>query len=101
MKPFNYPFVSRVTQTGTSNPEPLIRDQMLGVHVDRRWPDAGMVGQGKPRHYMRRYFGPEPPSRGVQRGPTTSVALQSTQFGAFTRRVSPSRSYTPAGQMWE
>src|SRR2546428_1611826 len=27
--------------------------------------------------YIRLYFGPLPPSRGVQRGPSTSVALQS------------------------
>ena len=30
---------------------------------------------------MSRYLGPLPPSRGVQRGPSTSVALQSTQLG--------------------
>ena len=52
------------------------------------------------RRYMTRYLGPLPPSRGVQRGPSTSVALQSTQFGAFTRSSSPTRSYTPAGHMW-
>src|SRR5690242_7065774 len=37
-------------------------------------------------NYMKRYLGPDPPSRGVHRGPTTSVALQSTQLGALTRR---------------
>lgn len=42
--------------------------------------------------YIRRYFGPLPPSRGVQRGPSTSVALQSTQLGAFTLSSSPARS---------
>src|SRR5258708_18692798 len=50
---------------------------------------------------MRLYFGPLPPSRGVQRGPNTSVALQSTQFGALIRSPPPSASYTPAGQTWE
>ena len=34
--------------------------------------------------YINRYFGPLPPSRGVQRGPRTSVALQSMQFGGLT-----------------
>ena len=52
------------------------------------------------RSYIRLYAGPLPPSRGVQRGPTTSVALQSMQLGAFTTSVSPLRSYTPAGQTW-
>ncbi len=47
------------------------------------------------------YFGPLPPSLGVQRGPNTSVALQSMQLGALTRRVPSVRSYTPAGQTWE
>src|SRR5207247_2038563 len=46
------------------------------------------------------YLGPLPPSRGVQRGPTTSVALQSTQFGALTRSVPSTTSYTPAGHTW-
>src|SRR6266566_3388870 len=41
--------------------------------------------------YMRLYLGPLPPSRGVQRGPSTSVALQSTQLGAFTRRPRSTR----------
>src|SRR4051812_20784840 len=49
--------------------------------------------------YILRYFGPLPPSRGVQRGPSTSVALQSMQFGAFTTSLSPDISYTPAGHM--
>ena len=48
--------------------------------------------------YIARYWGPLPPSRGVQRGPRTSVALQSTQLGGLTRSSSPTRSYTPAGQ---
>src|SRR6185503_14016012 len=47
--------------------------------------------------YILRYRGPLPPSRGVQRGPSTSVALQSMQLGGFTRSSSPTRSYTPAG----
>src|SRR2546425_3106398 len=47
------------------------------------------------------YLGPLPPSRGVQRGPTTSVALQSTQFGALTRSAPSTTSYTPAGHTWE
>ena len=51
--------------------------------------------------YIRRYLGPLPPSRGVQRGPSTSVALQSTQLGAFTLSSPPTRSYTPAGHTWE
>ena len=42
--------------------------------------------------YIRLYAGPLPPSRGVHRGPMTSVALQSTQFGAFTTSRSPSSS---------
>src|SRR5437667_7290645 len=46
--------------------------------------------------YIRLYFGPLPPSRGVQRGPSTSVALQSTQLGAFTRSRPSTSSYTPA-----
>src|SRR5437867_12957473 len=50
--------------------------------------------------YIRLYFGPLPPSRGVQRGPSTSVALQSTQFGAFTRSRPSTSSYTPAGHTW-
>ena len=50
--------------------------------------------------HIRRYFGPLPPSRGVQRGPSTSVALQSTQLGAFTLSLSATLSYTPAGQTW-
>ena len=44
------------------------------------------VGEGH-FPYIKRYLGPLPPSRGVQRGPSTSVALQSTQFGGFTTRV--------------
>src|SRR5437667_5892562 len=40
-----------------------------------------------PTPYIRLYLGPLPPSRGVHLGPSTSVALQSTQFGAFTRRA--------------
>jgi len=48
--------------------------------------------------HINRYFGPLPPSRGVHLGPNTSVALQSTQLGAFTLSSSPTRSYTPAGQ---
>ena len=50
--------------------------------------------------YMRLYFGPLPPSRGVHRGPRTSVALQSTQFGALMRSPPSVASYTPAGHMW-
>src|SRR4051812_28745164 len=42
--------------------------------------------------HMSRYLGPLPPSRGVHRGPSTSVALQSTQFGGLTRSSSPTRS---------
>src|SRR6185437_8269065 len=52
------------------------------------------------RDHMRLYFGPLPPSRGVQRGPSTSVALQSTQFGGFTRSWPSTCSYTPAGHTW-
>src|SRR6267378_2008498 len=48
------------------------------------------------KSYIRLYLGPLPPSRGVHRGPSTSVALQSTQFGAFTRRPTLTRSYAPA-----
>jgi len=48
--------------------------------------------------HMRRYLGPLPPSRGVQRGPSTSVALQSTQLGALTLNLPFTCSYTPAGQ---
>src|SRR2546429_7141620 len=53
--------------------------------------------------YIRLYLGPLPPSRGVQRGPSTSVALQSTQLGGFTRSTGAAcgaptaTSYTPAG----
>jgi hypothetical protein len=47
---------------------------------------------GARRRHIARYFGPLPPSLGVQRGPSTSVALQSTQFGGFTLSRSPSRS---------
>jgi len=53
-----------------------------------------------PADYIARYLGPLPPSRGVHRGPSTSVALQSTQLGGFTRSSLPARSYTPAGQTW-
>ena len=53
----------------------------------------------KRRHHILRYFGPLPPSLGVHRGPKTSVALQSIQFGAFTRKAPSTRSYTPAGHM--
>jgi hypothetical protein len=53
-----------------------------------------------PGAYIARYLGPLPPSRGVHRGPSTSVALQSTQLGGFTRSSLPTRSYTPAGQTW-
>jgi hypothetical protein len=42
--------------------------------------------------YIPRYLGPLPPSRGVHRGPSTSVALQSTQLGGFTLSPSPTRS---------
>src|SRR6266540_2231364 len=55
---------------------------------------------GATRHICL-YLGPLPPSRGVQRGPTTSVALQSTQFGALTRNAPSTTSYTPAGHTWE
>src|SRR5437879_5240638 len=51
------------------------------------------------RAYIRLYLGPLPPSRGVQRGPSTSVALQSMPFGALTRSPPSTRSYTPAGHM--
>ncbi len=51
-------------------------------------PVAERQGRGR---YIALYFGPLPPSRGVQRGPKTSVALQSMQFGAFTRSA-PSAS---------
>src|SRR5438094_6577532 len=63
---------------------------------------SAAVLQGQPRTvaYIRLYFGPLPPSRGVQRGPSTSVALQSTQFGAFTRSRPSTSSYTPAGHTW-
>src|SRR5687767_10505682 len=49
------------------------------------------VGDFETNH-MSRYFGPLPPSRGVQRGPSTSVALQSIQFGGLTRSSFPTRS---------
>lgn len=75
-------------------PEPHPSDQKLriGAGVEqigiRRRPDIGEPEpnalQAFPNH-IKRYFGPLPPSRGVHRGPTTSVALQSTQFGGFTR----------------
>lgn len=62
-------------------------------------PSPRSAGRGR---HIARYLGPLPPSRGVHRGPSTSVALQSTQLGALTRRVpSGVRSYTPAGQTWE
>ena len=44
------------------------------------------------RDHIARYFGPLPPSRGVHRGPSTSVALQSMQFAGLTTSRSPSRS---------
>src|SRR5256886_17180720 len=53
-----------------------------------------------PPPYIRLYLGPLPPSRGVPLGPSTSVALQSTQFGAFTRRAPCATSYTPAGHFF-
>ena len=46
----------------------------------------------RPAPTSRDTSGPLPPSRGVQRGPSTSVALQSTQFGGLTRSSSPTRS---------
>src|SRR5438552_15236851 len=46
------------------------------------------------------YLGPLPPSRGVQRGPRTSVALQSPQLGALTRSFPSTAAYTPAGHTW-
>ena len=61
------------------------------------------IAQPTAGHYIRLYLGPLPPSRGVQRGPTTSVALQSTQLGGFTRSTGAAccaptaTSYTPAG----
>src|SRR5207302_504611 len=48
-----------------------------------------------PTPYIRLYLGPLPPSRGVHLGPSTSVALQSTQFGAFTRRAPCATSNRP------
>lgn len=42
---------------------------------------------------------PTPPSRGVHIGPSTSVALQSTQLGRFTLNSSPSISWKPPGHM--
>ncbi len=67
-----------------------------GSETDRGSPE----GEGLTAHIVR-YFGPLPPSRGVQRGPSTSVALQSMQLGALiTRLPASSFSYTPAGHMW-
>lgn len=58
----------------------------------RRVPfSSGSLGSGTGR-YICLYAGPLPPSRGVQRGPITSVALQSMQLGAFTTSRSPRRS---------
>ena len=52
--------------------------------------DAAMPNEGSSvEPYIRLYLGPLPPSRGVHRGPRMSVALQSMQFGAFTRRACP------------
>src|SRR2546430_11191211 len=59
-------------------------------------PDAAMP-EWNAESYIRLYLGPLPPSRGVHLGPSTSVALQSTQFGAFTRSAPCATSYTPAG----
>ena len=57
-----------------------------GPRVDDR-------GRGPaPSPHIRLYDGPLPPSRGVHRGPMTSVALQSMQLGAFTTSRSPWRS---------
>ena len=42
--------------------------------------------------HIKRYRGPLSPSRGVHRGPMTSVALQSIQFAELTISLSPSRS---------
>jgi len=56
-------------------------------------------GRFNERHILL-YRAPLPPSRGVQRGPMSSVALQSMQFAGLTTNRSPSRSYTPAGHMW-
>ena len=79
-----------------------------GAHIGRLDPATGvdplrlrgLLSQvnTRRRSYMRLYFGPLPPSLGVHRGPTTSVALQSTQFGAFTLSFPSTSSYTPAGQ---
>src|SRR5439155_756004 len=64
-------------------------------------PDPPMpTGASSAGRYIRLYLCRLPPSRGVHRGPRTSVALQSTQFGAFTRRAPCTTSYTPAGHMW-
>jgi len=62
---------------------------LLGLHHDgRRLQRCHRLHR---QYYIRLYFGPLAPSRGVHRGPSTSVALQSTQFGALTRST-PSTS---------
>jgi hypothetical protein len=78
---------------------PQIHDSRRGDHASAAPGRSANVGAYRPRNalqragvYMDRYLGPLPPSRGVQRGPSTSVALQSTQLGGFTRSSSPTRS---------
>src|SRR5262245_50995164 len=69
----------------------LLAQDALDLSGCRRWHVSPPLASNA-RAHMRLYFGPLPPSRGVQRGPSTLVALQSTQFGALTTRRSPWRS---------
>jgi hypothetical protein len=67
-----------------------VRD-VAGLEEEVRDAHGPVVADAPGPTYIRWYFGPLPPSRGVQRGPTTSVALQSTQFCALTTSLSPWR----------
>ena len=64
----------------------LLLEREPGARVER--PASSVIHRSRIL-YIRLYDGPLPPSRGVQRGPMASVALQSMQLGAFTTSLSP------------
>jgi hypothetical protein len=83
--PSKAPFALGVLGTRPHQPVSVVRTSAVtDLALSHSFLLLPLSRQGFTPPHIRLYAGPLPPSRGVQRGPITSVALQSTQLGAFT-----------------
>src|SRR2546426_2336513 len=75
--------LARATERGGAALRNRLQNCARRSIVVRRCQRTGVA----PTPYIRLYLGPLPPSRGVHRGPSTSVALQSTRSEEHTSEL--------------